>query len=80
MKIERIQINFRGRRIKIDKRFLNAFSLMRYGEKYDREDIRKEVNKTLRDMIGLKDDIHPLDIYWIITLSLLSQKKQAELV
>lgn len=76
---DRIQINIRKRRIKIEKRFLDVLALNRFGEKYEREEIKKSTNDVLRDLLVGVEDIHPLDAYWAIVLDALPQKKQTEL-
>lgn len=76
----RIQINIRKRRLKIDKRFLDLLALNRFGEKYEREEIMKATNDVLRDLLAGVDDLHPLDAYWAIALDSISQNIQAELV
>lgn len=62
--------------VAIDKRFLDALSVDRFGRLYS-DETKTEVNVLIRDLVGSIKTIHPLDVHYLIAKSLMSKSKAA---
>ncbi len=77
----KIKLKLRGETLAIEKKILDILSVARYGEKYEREEIKKMVRSDLRDIVGPGESAPKLiDIYEAIMISLLPVGKQKTLL
>lgn len=73
----KVKLKLRGETLAINKKILDIFAVARYGEKYDRDDIKKMVRSDLRDIVGPGESAPKLiEIYEAIMISLLPVGKQ----
>lgn len=72
---EKVSIKLRGNAVHIDKRFLDALALMRFGEKYEGDEVKSQTNTLLRDLVGPGEKAHPQDVHFIILKNLLPKNK-----
>ncbi len=72
-----VKLKLRGETLTINKKILDIFAVARYGEKYDRDEIKKMVRSDLRDIVGPGESAPKLiEIYEAIMISLLPVGKQ----
>lgn len=75
--MKKIKIKLRGETLAIDKKILDILSVARYGEKYERDEVKKMVRSDLRDIVGPGESAPKLiEIYEAIMISLLPVGKQ----
>lgn len=73
----KIKLKLRGETLAIEKKILDILSVARYGEKYERDEIKKMVRSDLRDIVGPGESAPKLiEIYEAIMISLLPVGKQ----
>ncbi|MFA6144042.1 MAG: hypothetical protein WCW84_13825 [Sulfurimonas sp.] len=73
----KIKLKLRGESLSIDKMILDILSVARYGEKYERDEVKKAVRSDLRDIVGPGESAPKLiEIYEAIMVSLLPVGKQ----
>lgn len=76
-KVSRVKLKLRGETLAIDKKILDIFAVARYGEKYERDEVKKMVRSDLRDIVGPGETAPKLiEIYKVIMISLLPVGKQ----
>ena len=77
-KSPRIKIYLKGQVTQVDKFFLDALALTRFGVKYEDETVKKEVRKLIRQL--MKDEpVHTQTIHQKILASFLPQSIQKQL-
>jgi hypothetical protein len=76
-KPSKINISIRNNPVTIDKYFLDLLSVARFDAKYEDQDIRKQVNAIVRDLVSNEPKINPMIVHQKIALSLLPKSKQA---
>lgn len=72
-KFDKVPIKLRGFSIPIDKRFLDALSIMRFNLSYN--ETKEQTNTLLRDLIGQGERIHPQDVHFIILKNIMPSTK-----
>lgn len=76
-KVSSVKLKLRGETLAINKKILDIFAVARYGEKYERDEIKKMVRSDLRDIVGSGESAPKLiEIYEAIMISLLPVGKQ----
>lgn len=69
-----------GGSVPVDRFFLDALALLRFGAKYEDIDIRKRTNALLRDLLGPGDEPpHPQEVHRAILLAVFPKKIQPSL-
>lgn len=75
---EKVSVRLRGNAVPIDKRFLDALALMRFGEKYEDDEVKAKTRALVADLVGPGDKPpHPLDAHYLILKALLPKSKAA---
>lgn len=73
---DKVHIKLRGNAVPIDRRFLDALSMIRFGGLY--EECKTETNSLLVDLVGPgAKPPHPLDVHYIILKNLIPKNKAA---
>ena len=75
---DKVYVKIRRRSIPLDKRFLEALSLVFFDTLYD--DSKQKTNALLRELIGPGEKIHPQDAHYIILKNLIPKNKAALLL
>lgn len=70
---DKVHIKLRGYSVPIDKRFLDALSIIRFNKPYD--EAKEQTNSLLRDLVGYGDRIHPQDVHFTILQSIMPKTK-----
>lgn len=74
---EKASVFLRGNSVPLDKRFLDALALARFGEPYEEEEVRGKVRTVLRVLVGPGKKIHPQDVHYLILKTLIPKSKAA---
>lgn len=76
-KSERVKIKLRGESVPVDKAVLDILAVARFGEKYERDEVKKQVRIALNDIVGPGErPPHPQEVYRAVMISLLPVNKQ----
>lgn len=74
---QKVNIKIRNKPVTIDKFFLDLLAAARFDEKYESEEVRRQVNAIVRDLVSNEPEVIPQLVHQKIALSLLPKSKQA---
>lgn len=73
----KINIKIRNKAVTIDKYFLDLLAVARFDKKYEGDEVRKQINIIVRDLVSNEPEVIPQLVHQKIALSLLPKSKQA---
>jgi hypothetical protein len=76
MSTKKVNIKIRNKAVTIDKFFLDLLAVARFDKKYEGNEVRKQINVIVRDLVSNEPEVVPQIVHQKIALSLLPKSKQ----